>query len=432
MSEVPRILFAGGGTGGHVYPAVAIADAVRRILPDAVLEFAGTRDRMEWEAVPRAGYTIHPISISGFHRGQPLRNLTLPFKMANSLRESISLIRTFRPDVAVGTGGYVSGPVLFAASLLGIPIVIQEQNAYAGLTNRLLGKRAKRIHVAFVEAKDYLPPERCIYSGNPTRRELLLANRSEARKHYGIPEEAFVLAVFGGSLGSRAINEAVLRHAEKLLEDDQVFVIWQSGNQYFEEMRRRAHEHGRLRLLEYVERMDFAYAAADVVLSRSGAITCSELMVTGTPSILVPSPNVAEDHQTLNARSMANSGAAVLLPEAELDARLVEEFRSLRSDEKKRHEMAEAARRIARPDAAEHIARDVLNIAGFRPPETDASNRGGGASKEKSRGGDALKDEPRGRGRKEPAPDAGEEKSSRGTTGSDGRSDSPGDQTTTQ
>lgn len=413
MSEAPRILFAGGGTGGHVYPAVAIADAVRRIVPEAVLEFAGTRDRMEWEAVPRAGYKIHPISISGFHRGQPLRNLSLPFKMAKSMRESLSLIRNFQPDVAVGTGGYVSGPVLFAASLRGIPIVIQEQNAYAGLTNRLLGKRATRIHVAFVEAKDFLPPELCIYSGNPTRRELLLAERSEARKHYGIPPGAFVLAIFGGSLGSRAINEAVLRHAQELLEDAEVFVIWQSGNRYFEEMRRRAHEHGRLRLMEYIDRMDFAYAAADVVMSRSGAITCSELMVTGTPSILVPSPNVAEDHQTLNARSMANSGAAVLLPEADLDARLMDEFRALRSDEEKRQEMAEAARRIARPDAAEHIARDVLNIAGFTAPAEDAPPSGGAASKGTSPGSAGV-DSPR------------------GATGSDGRSESPGDHNTRQ
>ena len=413
MSEAPRILFAGGGTGGHVYPAVAIADAIRRLFPEAVLEFAGTRDRMEWEAVPRAGYKIHPITISGFHRGQPLRNLTLPYKMAKSLRESLSLVRNFQPDAAVGTGGYVSGPVLFAASLRGIPIVIQEQNAYAGLTNRLLGKRATRIHVAFVEAKDYLPPERCIYSGNPTRRELLLADRSEARKHFGIPPEAFVLAIFGGSLGSRAINEAVLRHADELLEDDDVFVIWQSGNRYFEEMRQREHEHGRLRLMEYIDRMDFAYAAADVVMSRSGAITCSELMVTGTPSILVPSPNVAEDHQTLNARSMANSGAAVLLPEADLDARLVEEFRAMRMDEKKRQEMAEAALRIARPDAAEHIARDVLKIAGFSPPEKDGPQPGAAASKGISPGG-------------------AQSKFSRGTDGSDGRSGSPRDHDTRQ
>lgn len=363
LTHSPRILFAGGGTGGHVYPAIAIADAIRRIEPDAIIEFAGTRDRMEWEAVPKAGFKIHPISISGFYRGQPMRNLTLPLKIAKSMKESFALVREFQPDVAVGTGGYVSGPVLLAASLKGVPIVIQEQNAYAGLTNRLLGKRAQRIHVAFVEAKDYLPSGRCVYSGNPIRRELLLAEAEEGLDHYGIPPYSFVLAVLGGSLGSRAINEAVARNMESLLQEENVFVIWQSGKQYFEEMRERVAEHPRLRLLEYIDRMDLTYAAADLAVSRSGAITCTELMVTGTPSILVPSPNVAEDHQTHNARSMANSGAAVLLPETELEARLAAEFNELRKNPKRLREMSEAALQIARPKAAEEIAEDVLLLA---------------------------------------------------------------------
>lgn len=364
MRRSPRILFAGGGTGGHVYPAVAIAEAVRSIQPDAALEFAGTRDRMEWDAVPKAGFKIHPISISGFYRGQPLRNITLPYKIAKSMRESLSLVKEFQPDVAVGTGGFVSGPVLLAANLKSIPIVIQEQNAYAGLTNRLLGRRATRIHLAFVEAKDYLPPARCVYSGNPTRGELLGADPVEGKKHYGVPANAFVLAVLGGSLGSRAVNEAVVRHIEELLQDENVFVIWQSGKQYFDEMQQRVAAHPRLRLLQYIDRMDLTYAAADLALSRSGAITCSELMVTGTPSILVPSPNVAEDHQTHNARSMANSGAAVLLPEPDLDSQLMEVFANLRSDPARLERMAESALEIARPNAAEQIARDVLDIAG--------------------------------------------------------------------
>lgn len=376
MSKPPRILFAGGGTGGHVYPAISIAEAVHRIEPDALLEFAGTRDRMEWEAVPKAGFTIHPISISGFYRDQPLRNVTLPYKIAKSMGESLSLVKKFRPDVAVGTGGFVSGPVLLAASLRGVPIVLQEQNAYAGLTNRLLGKRAKRIHLAFVEAKDYLPADRCVYSGNPTRRDLQSADPLEGKEHYGIPPGAFVLAVLGGSLGSRAINEAVVRHVEELLQDENVFVIWQSGKQYFDEMRQRVADHPRLRLLQYIDRMDLTYAAADLVLSRSGAITCSELMVTGTPSILVPSPNVAEDHQTHNARSMSNSGAAVLLPESELASDFMEKFRTLRFDSERLDRMAESARQVARPHAAEQIARDVLSIAGFSaPPSTTTSPR---------------------------------------------------------
>lgn len=369
MRHPPSILFAGGGTGGHVYPAISIADEVRHMVPDAGLYFAGTRDRMEWEVVSAAGFEIYPISISGFHRGQPIRNLALPFKIAKALRESFKLVKTVRPDVAVGTGGYVSGPVLLAASLKGVPIVIQEQNAYAGVTNRLLGRRAARIHVAFLEAKDHLPAEKCVFSGNPTRRALLVADRIQARDWYDVPQRAFVLVILGGSLGSRAINEALVRNVEALLDDDLMFVIWQSGSRYHEEMKRRTPEHPRLRLLEYIDRMDVTYAAADLVLSRSGAITCSELMVTGTPSILVPSPNVAEDHQTHNAQSMEKSGAAVLLPEAEIQARLVAEIRSLRAEPRRLSEMADAARQFARPEAAKNIASDILRLIGVDPPE---------------------------------------------------------------
>lgn len=368
MTRPPRILFAGGGTGGHVYPAIAIAEAVQQLLPDAAIEFAGTRDRMEWEAVPKAGFKIHPISISGFHRGQMLRNLTLPLKIAMSLRESFALVNQFQPDVAVGTGGYVSGPVLLAASLKGRQIVIQEQNAYAGVTNRLLGKRAVRIHIAFEEAKDHLPTDKCVFSGNPTRRKLLVAERNAGRELYKVPPDAFVLIVLGGSLGSRAINEAIARNIEDLLEDGEMFVIWQTGKQYFEEMNARVSEHPRLWMLEYVDRMDLTYAAADLALSRSGAITCSELMVTGTPSVLVPSPNVAEDHQTHNALSMVNSGASVLLPESEIEVRLVETIRALRSDSKRLSAMSAAARRSARPKAAEQIAKDILELIGHELP----------------------------------------------------------------
>lgn len=371
MADAPRILFAGGGTGGHVYPAIAIADAVKRLSPGAEIEFAGTRAKMEWEAVPKAGYRIHPITISGLHRGQPWRNVALPLKVVKSLLESRRLVREFNPHVAVGTGGYVSGPVLMAASLAGRPILIQEQNAFAGMTNKLLGKRAARIHVAFEEAKRYFPPGRSILSGNPTRRELLEADPAGARRHFDFEPGQFVIAVFGGSLGSRAINEAMIEHVNDLLSDDQIGIIWQTGKQYFDRVRRLVRPNPRLRLLQYVDRMDLAYAAADLAICRAGAITCSELMVTGTPSILVPSPNVAEDHQTHNARSMQSAGAAVLLPEAEMQDRLLDVVLGLRGDEERLAEMGRAARRIARPDAADRIARDVLSLAGFEPdPET--------------------------------------------------------------
>ncbi len=366
MKRAPRILLAGGGTGGHVYPAIAIADKIRALVPEAALAFAGTQDHLEWDAMPKAGYAIHPITVSGFHRKQPWRNLSFPFKLIKGLAQSWQLVGDFDADVAVGTGGYVSGPVLMAASLRGRPVVVQEQNAYAGVTNRLLAKRAAQIHIAFSEAKQAFPPEKCRLSGNPTRAALRHADRAEARAAFEAPSEALLLLVVGGSLGSLALNTAMETHLASLLADDTVYVVWQTGRIYYERLRARVPEHPRLRLLQYIDRMDLAYAAADVALCRAGAITCSELMVTGTPAILVPSPNVAEDHQTMNARSMAAAGAAILIPEANLHDAFVEKISALLKDRHGRQQMAEAARAIARPDAAERIARDVLRLAGWQ------------------------------------------------------------------
>ncbi len=357
---------AGGGTGGHVYPAVAIADAVRRLEPSAAVEFAGTRERMEWEAVPKAGYAIHPITVSGFQRKLSARNITFPFKLIKGMADSLSLVGAFDPDVVVGTGGYVSGPVLLAASLRGRPVVIQEQNAFAGMTNRLMGRRATRIHIAFPEATQQLPADRCVLSGNPTRHDLQGADREEGRRYYEVPADALMLLVFGGSLGSQALNEAVQANLDTLLADERLFVVWQTGRLYYDRMREAVAEHPRLRLLKYVDRMDLAYAATDLALCRAGAITCSELMVTGTPSILVPSPNVTADHQTKNALSMAEAGAAVLLPEGLMRRNLVEEVQKLLADTAEREAMRKAAFSIARPDAAEVIARDVLSLAAQR------------------------------------------------------------------
>ncbi|PSQ89972.1 MAG: undecaprenyldiphospho-muramoylpentapeptide beta-N-acetylglucosaminyltransferase [Bacteroidetes bacterium QS_8_64_10] len=370
MPEPPRILMAAGGTGGHVYPAIAIADAVKRLEPDAAVEFAGTRDRMEWEAVPKAGYAIHPITVSGIQRKLTVRNLTFPFKLAKGFGDSWSLVGDFDPDAVVGTGGYVSGPVLLTASVRGRPVVIQEQNAYAGLTNRLLARLAEHIHIAFPEAKDFVDPEKCVLSGNPTRKELTEADRAQARTYFGIPSDALMLFVFGGSLGSKAINGAMEEHLEALLDNENLHVLWQTGERYYERLEAHVPSHARLHLNKYIDRMDYAYAATDVALCRAGAITCSELMMTGTPAVLVPSPNVTEDHQTKNARSMTNSDAAVMLPEPELNDRLLGAVRDLLDDGDRRRAMSEAAREIARPDAADDIARDVLRLAGLPEYET--------------------------------------------------------------
>ncbi len=373
MTRAPRILLAGGGTGGHVYPAIAIAHAIRTLEPEAAIAFAGTRDHLEWRAVPRAGFAIHPITVSGFHRKQLVRNLRLPWRLARGFIQSWSLVGDFDADVVLGTGGYVSGPVLMAGHYRRRIVVAQEQNAYAGLTNRLVARHAAQIHIAFPEAATWFPEKKCHLSGNPTRPELTRADRQAARAVLGIPEHAQVLFVFGGSLGSLAINEAMLRHVAGLLRHEARFVLWQTGRLYYERLKPQVVPHARLRLMEYVHRIGEAYAAADLVLSRAGAITCSELLVTGTPAILVPSPHVAEDHQTRNAKSMEKLGAAVMAWEQDLDHVVTTLCVDLLRDRARLDHMARTAARAARPEAARTIADQVLRLAGWQGQKMEAA-----------------------------------------------------------
>jgi UDP-N-acetylglucosamine--N-acetylmuramyl-(pentapeptide) pyrophosphoryl-undecaprenol N-acetylglucosamine transferase len=354
---------AGGGTGGHVYPAIAIADAITALRPEARVVFAGTEDRLEARAVPAAGYALHPITAQGVQRSLSAKNLKVPLQMLKGVVQSWRLVGAIEPDVAVGTGGYVAGPVLLAAWLRGRPLLIQEQNAYAGVTNRLLARLADSVHLAFPEATDWVPGDRAVVSGNPTRRSLREADPGEARAALHLPAEARVVLVMGGSLGSAALNEAVETQLDALLADDDVYLVWQTGTRYHEAIADRVDDRPQLRLVEYIDRMDRAYAAADLVVCRAGALTCSELMVTGTPAVLVPSPNVVADHQTKNARSMERTGAARLLPEKDLQARFVDLVHDLLNDADARAEMAAAAGEMARPEAAEVIARDVLTLA---------------------------------------------------------------------
>ncbi|MXY07444.1 MAG: undecaprenyldiphospho-muramoylpentapeptide beta-N-acetylglucosaminyltransferase [Rhodothermaceae bacterium] len=363
MKRTPRVLFAGGGTGGHVYPAIAIAQAIRSLVPTSAIAFAGTRDHLEWRAVPEAGFEIHPITISGFYRKQPLRNVSLPLKLATGLWQSYQLVNDFDADVAVGTGGYVSGPVLWAAGMRGRPIVAQEQNAYAGVTNRILGRRAAQVHIAFKEAESWFPEGRCRFSGNPVRRELTATTREASRKALKLPRNAKVLFVFGGSLGSQSINEAMAQVSDRILSDPDVHIIWQTGALYYNRMRKK--ERARLRVLQYVDRMDLAYAACDLVLARAGALTCSELLCTSTPAILVPSAHVAEDHQTKNARSMERMGAAIYMPEEELLNALVTRVPELLANPEQRSKMAAEAQKAAKPEAAMTIAKDILALVGW-------------------------------------------------------------------
>ena len=369
-ARAPRVLFACGGTGGHVYPAIAIADAVRRQRPEAAVSFAGTRDRMEWEAVPKAGYPIQAVTVTGFQRGLSFealaRNATFPFKLLKGMWESWRLIGSFDPDVVVGTGGYASGPVGLAASLRGRGLVLQEQNAYAGATNKLLATRAHTVFLAFEAAEPYFADAETRLAGNPVRQDLMEADRAEARAHWAIPADAHVLLAMGGSLGAGPINGALKLHLDRLLADDRTVVIWAAGTRYYDTLRQAVPEHERLRLVPYLDRMDLAYAAADLAVCRSGAITCSELAVTATPSVLVPSPNVTADHQTKNALALVDAGAAALLPEADLDARFDDVVLPLLHDDAARQTMADAARVLARPDAADTIATAVLALADSR------------------------------------------------------------------
>lgn len=369
-SGTPRVLFACGGTGGHVYPAIAIADAVRAIRPEAAIAFAGTRDRMEWEAVPKAGYPIRAVTVSGFQRGLSasalLRNVAFPFKLAKGLWESWRLVGAFRPDVVVGTGGYASGPVGLAGSLRKRPLVLQEQNAYAGATNKLLAGRAAKVFLAFEAAAPYFDDAETEIAGNPVRQDLVGVDAAAARAHWDIPADADVLLAMGGSLGAGPINGALKLHLDEVLADERAFVIWAAGKRYYDTLREAVPDHPRLRLVPYLDRMDLAYAAADLAVCRSGAITCSELAVTGTPSVLVPSPNVTADHQTKNALALSEAGAAVLLSEPDLDRRFDATIPPLLHDADRRRQMADAALAIARPDAAATIAEAVVALAETR------------------------------------------------------------------
>jgi UDP-N-acetylglucosamine--N-acetylmuramyl-(pentapeptide) pyrophosphoryl-undecaprenol N-acetylglucosamine transferase len=363
----PRVLFACGGTGGHVYPAIAIADEVRAIAPAAAVAFAGTKDRMEWEAVPRAGYAIHPVTVSGFQRGLSSealkRNATFPFKLGKGLWDSLQIIDGFDPDVVVGTGGYVAGPVGLAAVLRRRPLVLQEQNAYAGATNRLLARFADRVFVAFDAAREHFAGATVEVAGNPVRRDLADVDAGSARAHFGLEERQRVVLVMGGSLGAGPINDAIKRDLEALLAHEDVVLVWQAGKRYHEALMSALPEHPRVKLLAYLDRMDYAYAVADVAVCRAGAITCSELALTGTPAVLVPSPNVTADHQTRNARAMSEAGAAFLLPETRLASDLAGTVSRLLEDAASREAMREAALRLARPDAARTIAQAVIDLA---------------------------------------------------------------------
>lgn len=360
-----KVILSGGGTGGHVYPAIAIANAIKAIAPDTEFLFVGAEGRMEMEKVPDAGYDIIGLKVAGFQRRLTLQNLSFPFKLISSLLRAKSIVKGFQPDVVIGTGGYASGPVLKMAASSNIPTVLQEQNSYPGVTNRILAKKAKKICVAYKNMEKYFPADKIILTGNPIRKDIcqLEGKKEEALKYFGLNANQPILLILGGSLGSATINSSVINHLSKLT-DEGIQVIWQTGKNYFHKINGLVTEDDKItvKVLPFLEKMDLAYAAADLIVSRAGASSVSELAVVGKPAILIPSPNVAEDHQTKNAMALVDEKAAVLVTDAQAPEILIDTVISLFKDEEKIKTLKENIKEFAKADAAKVIAEEVLKI----------------------------------------------------------------------
>ncbi len=366
-----RVIISGGGTGGHIFPAVAIADALKRLDPGTEILFVGAIGRMEMERVPAAGYRIVGLDIQGFQRKSLLKNLALPFKIIKSVWKARAIIREFKPDAAVGVGGYASGPLLYAAGGMGVPYLIQEQNSYAGMTNKWLAKKAAAICVAFENMGRFFPADRIIMTGNPVRVASVdvAGKRAEAAAFFGLSVDKPTLLVTGGSLGAGTLNQSMLAALDRLIADD-IQLIWQTGKFYYKGIVERVGNQPKnlgIRILEFVARMDLAYAMADVIISRAGAGTIAELCLVDKPVILVPSPNVAEDHQTQNALALVKNKAAVLVRDSDAAATLVETAVALLGDVSQRQELAANIAKMGKSDADMVIAREVLRLAGAEP-----------------------------------------------------------------
>ncbi len=360
-----------------MYPAIAIADAIKALQPDAEILFVGALGKLEMEKVPAAGYPIEGLWIAGFQRRLTWRNLLFPLRLLSSLWKARRILRRFRPDVVVGVGGYASGPVGEIAIRQGIPLLLQEQNSFPGVTNRLLGRKAQRICVAYEGMERWFPAEKLLLTGNPVRADIfrgLESKRPEAARTFGLDPQRKTLFVFGGSLGARTLNGALVAMAERLKQRPDVQVLWQCGRLYHQEMERSATAAlPNVRLLPYVERMDLAYALADLVVARAGALTISELCLAGKAAVLVPSPNVAEDHQRRNAEALVRAEAAVLLLDEAAERELGPRALQLLDGPETLERLKENIRALARPEAARRIAQEVLRLAHKAPAHESGS-----------------------------------------------------------
>ncbi|WKN41366.1 undecaprenyldiphospho-muramoylpentapeptide beta-N-acetylglucosaminyltransferase [Tunicatimonas pelagia] len=371
-----RVIISGGGTGGHIYPAIAIANALRSMHSKTEILFVGADGRMEMQKVPEAGYAIEGLWISGLQRKLTADNLLFPAKVISSSFKANQIINAFKPQAAVGVGGFASGPLVYVASLRRVPSLLQEQNSYAGLTNKMLASQVSKICVAHPGMEKFFPAEKLVFTGNPIRKEIvelaqqkLDERKAEAIEYFGLNPQKKTLLVIGGSLGARTLNESVINNIQALV-DANVQVIWQSGKYYYQKMKEQLSaipDHDSIQLREFLNRMDLAYSVADVVISRAGALSISELALVQKPVIFVPSPNVAEDHQRKNAEALVRAKAALMITDAEAPGSLVEQTLALLADESQQQQLQQNIQQWARPEAAEHIAQEVVKLIEEKP-----------------------------------------------------------------
>ena len=367
MENELRVIISGGGTGGHIFPAISIANAIKSLCPNASILFVGAEGRMEMQRVPAAGYEIKGLPICGFDRKNLLRNIKVLFKIWKSQRMAKKIIRDFRPMAAVGVGGYASGPLLNTAASMGIPCLIQEQNSYAGVTNKLLAKKAQKICVAYEGMERFFPADKIMLTGNPVRQTLLESTitREDALKAFLLNPEKKTVLLVGGSLGARTINESVVNHL-KDIESSGLQFIWQTGKYYSQQIAEQLKEKGKpenLKVMDFISDMAAAYKAADLVISRAGASSISEFCLIGKPVILVPSPNVAEDHQTKNAMALVNREAALFVRDSEAPEKLIDLAIATVNDDAKLQSLSENVLKMALPNSADIIAKEVIKLA---------------------------------------------------------------------
>jgi UDP-N-acetylglucosamine--N-acetylmuramyl-(pentapeptide) pyrophosphoryl-undecaprenol N-acetylglucosamine transferase len=360
-----RVIIAGGGTGGHIFPAVAVGHALQRLQPGTELLFVGAKGKMEMEKVPQEGFNIIGLDIAGFNRSNLLKNITLPFKLLKSRQQANKILRDFKPHAVMGVGGFASFPVLNAAQGQGIPTLIQEQNSYAGKSNKILSKKAKAVCVAYEQMDRFFPKEKLVMTGNPVRKNIaqMSVTRPQGIAWAGLREDKRVILVIGGSLGAKSINEAIDKKIEEIIAED-VQLIWQTGKPYYEQAKARAAAFSdKVKVYDFIREMDHAYAAADLVISRAGALAIAELCIAAKPVVFVPYPYAAEDHQTSNAMALVEHNAAMLVKDSDAQNELVAKMKTLLHDEAMQQLMIKNLKMMAIKDADERIANKVLEIA---------------------------------------------------------------------